>query len=50
MHEAFWMEAYGARDSLMARIADEATRRYAELNVGPWDRLDGNAIFSGGDL
>ena len=45
MHEAFWMEAWGSRDSLMAMIDDETTRRYAEINVGPWDRLDGNAPF-----
>ncbi|HET9948306.1 MAG TPA: hypothetical protein VFQ22_05265, partial [Longimicrobiales bacterium] len=39
MHEAFWMEAWGSRDSLMAMIDDDRVRRYAEINVGPWDRL-----------
>jgi len=48
MHEVFWMEAYGSRDSLMAKVDDEATWRYALLNVGPWDRLDGNAPFVAG--
>jgi hypothetical protein len=45
MDEVFWMQAYGARDSLMARLPSEAARRYAAINYGPWDRLDGNAPF-----
>ena len=45
MHEAFWMQAWGSRDSLMSMIEDPAVRRYAEINVGPWDRLDGNEPF-----
>ena len=48
MHEAFWVEAWGSRDSLMAMIPDEAARRYAAINVGPWDRLDGNRPFVAG--
>ena len=45
MHGIFWTQAYGNRDSLLRRIADSATRRLAEINVGPWDRLDNNAPF-----
>jgi hypothetical protein len=48
MHEVFWREAYGSRDSLIAGIEDESTRRYAELNVGPWDRLAANEPFVAG--
>jgi hypothetical protein len=45
MDEIFWREAYGNRDSLLQHIADPETRRYAEINYGPWDRLDNNAPF-----
>ncbi|NNF56913.1 MAG: Zn-dependent hydrolase [Rhodothermaceae bacterium] len=46
MDEVFWMEAYPAgRDSLLASLPSEAARRYARINYGPWDRLDGNAPF-----
>jgi Peptidase family M49 len=45
MDDIFWREAYGNRDSLLQHIADPATRRYAEINYGPWDRLDNNAPF-----
>lgn len=45
MDECFWFQAYGSKDSLLAGIADEKLRRFAEINYGPWDRLDGNKPF-----
>lgn len=45
MHDAFWVQAYGNRDSLLAAVTDPVMRRFVEINVGPWDRLDGNAPF-----
>ncbi len=43
--EIYWIEAYGDRASLIEALEDPAERRFAELNTGPWDRLDGNAPF-----
>lgn len=45
MDGIFWTQAYGNRDSLLASLSDPAMRRFAELNVGPWDRLADNAPF-----
>ena len=45
MDAIYWRQAYGNRDSLLQSIQDPGTRRYAEINYGPWDRLDGNAPF-----
>jgi hypothetical protein len=46
MDDLFWQQAYpGDRAALMAGIKDPATRRFAEINYGPWDRLAGNAPF-----
>jgi Peptidase family M49 len=45
MDAIFWRQAYGNRDSLLQSLTDPATRRYAEINYGPWDRLDNNAPF-----
>jgi hypothetical protein len=45
MDPIFWMESYGARDALMSQISDPAARRLADINFGPWDRLDDNAPF-----
>ena len=45
MDPIYWTEAYGNRDSLIEAIADSDTRRLAEINYGPWDRLDDFAPF-----
>jgi hypothetical protein len=45
MDSIYWREAYGNRDSLLHSISDASVRRYAEINYGPWDRLDNNAPF-----
>jgi len=47
MDEIYWQQAYGNRDSLLASL-EGATREYAEINYGPWDRLAGNEPFLGG--
>ena len=43
MDAIFWQEAYGDREALRDSIADPELRRLAELNYGPWDRLDNDA-------
>jgi len=48
MDEAFWMQAYGERDELLAGIADPDLRQLVEINYGPWDRLAGNEPFMAG--
>ena len=50
MDEIFWMEAYGAKDSLFRVLADVDARRFVEINYGPWDRLAGNEPFIDGVL
>jgi hypothetical protein len=48
MDDIYWIQAFGNRDSLLASIDDEDTRRYVQINYGPWDRLNGNAPFLNG--
>jgi hypothetical protein len=48
MDAIFWQEAYGDRASLLASIGDPELRRLAEINYGPWDRLDGDTPFIDG--
>jgi hypothetical protein len=48
MHDIYWVQAVGPRDSVLSSISDPAARRLAEVNVGPWDRLDGNVPFVAG--
>ncbi len=45
MNELFWYEAYGNKEELLNSISDEDTKKFVEINYGPWDRLDGNAPF-----
>ena len=48
MNPAFWEQTYGDKQSLMQQIKDSLTRVYAEINYGPWDRLDDNKAFVDG--
>ena len=45
MDALFWKQAWGDKDALLSGITDPATRRFAEINYGPWDRLDNDAPF-----
>jgi len=45
MDELFWLQAYGDKLTLLARVTDPDARRYVEINYGPWDRLEANAPF-----
>lgn len=44
MDDAFWMQAYGDKDKLLANL-DEKQQEFAQINYGPWDRLNGNEPF-----
>lgn len=49
MDDLFWRQAYGDDyQPWLASIGVDATRRFAELNYGPWDRLDDEAPFMAG--
>jgi hypothetical protein len=39
---------YPALDSLLSAVTDTATRRFVEINYGPWDRLDDDRPFIAG--
>ena len=45
MNDLFWYEAYGDKSKLLDSITDEATKTFAKINYGPWDRLDNNKPF-----
>ncbi len=46
MDGLFWRQAYGDDwQDWLASIDDDAARRFAALNYGPWDRLDDNKPF-----
>jgi len=45
MNALFWFESYGDKEVLMAKIPNEDSKKFVEINYGPWDRLDGNKPF-----
>lgn len=45
MEEIFWKQAYGDRSELMERLKDPASREFAKINYGPWERLKENEPF-----
>lgn len=44
----YWQQSWGDKDALLARITDPKVRAFAELNYGPWDRLDDDKPFVAG--
>jgi len=48
MNKLFWFEAYGDKNQLLDSISNEETKKFVEINYGPWDRLDGNKPFVDG--
>jgi len=49
MNELFWYEAYGGKKQLLDSVSNEDTKKFIEINYGPWDRLDGNNPFIEGE-
>ncbi len=46
MDDLFWKQAYGKNyQALLNGIADPATQKFAAINYGPWDRLQGDEAF-----
>ena len=45
MNSLYWQQAWGDKAALMARVSDPDTRRFVELNYGPWDALNDNVSF-----
>jgi hypothetical protein len=46
MDDLFWQQAFSQdKKTFLAKIKDKKVRRFAEINYGPWDRLDGDKVF-----
>lgn len=45
MDELFWLQAFGNKNDFLNSIEDTKTRRFADINYGPWDRLAGDKPF-----
>lgn len=46
MDDLFWKQAFGGdKNSFLAAIENTKVRKFADINYGPWDRLDGDKAF-----
>ena len=49
MDELFWRQAFGeSKDAFLAKINDEKVQKFADINYGPWDRLNGDQVLLSG--
>ena len=45
MEDIYWVEVFGNKDELLAKDWDEYTRKFIQINYGPWERLNDNQPF-----
>ena len=43
----YWQQYNGNHDFFLASLAKPAEKQYAEINYGPWDRINGKAFLPG---
>ncbi|WP_213611015.1 Zn-dependent hydrolase [Pseudoalteromonas sp.] len=49
MDDLFWKQAFGKdKQDFLAQLDDEKVRKFADINYGPWDRLNGDEVFLSG--
>jgi hypothetical protein len=45
MDDIFWQQTIGNKQNFLKRIPGKATKEFAIINYGPWDRLNNNKPF-----
>ncbi|MBI9034208.1 MAG: Zn-dependent hydrolase [Bacteroidales bacterium] len=45
MQDLYWQQTIGQKDKFLSSIKDADAKKFAEINYGPWDRLNGNKSF-----
>ena len=49
MDDLFWKQAFGQdKNTFLSGISDEKVKTFADINYGPWDRLNGDKPFLSG--
>ncbi len=48
MDEIYWLQAFGNKKQFLNSIKKPELKHFAEINYGPWDRLNNNRIFIDG--
>ncbi len=45
MDHLYWLQSYGDKQALLSSIVNDKARYFANINYGPWDRLNGDKPF-----
>ena len=43
----YWQQNFGDGDAFLGALSDPSEKLYAEINYGPWDRIDGKPFLPG---
>ena len=43
----YWQQYFAEKESFLGTLSNPSERLYAEINYGPWDRLNGKAFLEG---
>ena len=43
----YWQQNYGNKETLLGSCSSDSEKLYAEINYGPWDRIDGKPFLQG---
>ena len=43
----YWQQYFGDKETFLGTLTDPAEKLYAEINYGPWDRIDGKPFLPG---
>ena len=43
----YWQQYFGSPEDFLGGLSDPDERQYAEINYGPWDRIDGKPFLPG---
>ncbi|MEO7067624.1 MAG: Zn-dependent hydrolase [Rhodanobacter sp.] len=48
MNALYWQQAWSGGSALLQKVSDPLVREFAEVNYGPWDRMDNDKPFIDG--
>ena len=43
----YWQQNFGEKDAFLDSLENPSQKLYAEINYGPWDRIDGKSFVNG---
>jgi len=45
--DIYWQQYFGDKDNFLSSLSNDSEKLYANINYGPWDRIDGKPFLPG---